>query len=457
VKLILNNTDDSFDVVALSNLFFPRDGFTEEKGKTLTVTRKDDSFEAVFTMSGQEFRSSRPIPAEIHDGERCAIKRAAYDVFSAATGIVSPWGLLSGVRPIRFYETLTGIYGDRTESVMQDYYLVTPEKIRLCRDTIARQAEARKNNREGDAALYISIPFCPSRCKYCSFVSQVTGDENKLIPEYLQVLKEEIRAKTALAEANGHRITTVYMGGGTPTTLSAEQMKDLMETVSFLVDVPSLLEYTVEAGRPDTITEEKLKVIEAGGATRISVNPQTLNDRILEAVGRRHTVADFYRAYEAAQKTSLAVNVDLIAGLPGDTPKSFEATMKGVTALAPHNVTVHTLYLKRAADYGEENPEQFTRYAREAVEMVAISQQYCRDYGYLPYYLYRQKNTVGNLENVGYAKPGYESPYNIYMMDDLQPIYGTGANATTKSIADGKVSRVCNTKFAYNYLKEGWK
>ena len=457
LKLILNNTDDSFDIVALSNLFFPRDGFTEEKGKVLTVTRNGDVFEAVFEWNGTVYRSARKIPAEVHDGERCAIKRAAYDVFSEATGIESPWGLLSGVRPIRFYETLTGIYGDKTEEVMAKHYLVTAEKIELCRNTIAHQAEARRNNRQGDAAMYISIPFCPSRCKYCSFVSQVTGDENKLIPEYLEVLKEEIGAKAASAREQGHRITTVYMGGGTPTTLSAVQMDDLMKTVASHVDVSSLLEYTVEAGRPDTITAEKLKVIEANGATRVSVNPQTLNEEILQAVGRRHTVEQFYNAYEQARKTSLAVNIDLIAGLPGDNPTSFEETMKGVTALDSHNITVHTLYLKRAADYGEEDPTQFTKNAREAVEMVNISQRYCKQYGYHPYYLYRQKNTVGNLENVGYAKEGFESPYNIYMMDDLQPIYGAGANAVTKTISDGKVSRVCNTKFAYNYLKEKWK
>lgn len=457
MELILHNTEDSFDVIALSNLFFPRDGFTEKKGKTLTVTKKENSFEAVFEWDGSIYRSESMIPDGIHDGERCAIKRAAYDVFSAATGIQSPWGLLSGVRPIRFYETLLGIYGNNTERVMRDYYLVTDEKIELCKNTIAHQEQARNQNHHGDAALYISIPFCPSRCKYCSFVSQVTGDENKFIPEYLEVLKEEIRTKLTLARENGHKITTVYMGGGTPTTLSARQLDDLMGTVAKELDVPSLLEYTVEAGRPDTITEEKLDAIRNNGATRISVNPQTLHDSILQAVGRKHTVADFYRAYEMAQKTPLAINVDLIAGLPGDSPLLFEQTMRGVTELNPHNITVHTLYLKRAADYGEEDPKQFTKNAKEAVEMVRISQEYCKNHGYFPYYLYRQKNTVGNLENVGYAKNGYESPYNIYMMDDLQPIYGTGANATTKTILNGTVSRVCNTKFAYNYLNEKWK
>ncbi|MBO5214238.1 MAG: coproporphyrinogen dehydrogenase HemZ [Clostridia bacterium] len=457
MKLILNGTDDSFDVVALSNLFFPRDGFTEEKGKILTITRKDDSFEAVFAWKSVLYRSIHKIDPALHDGERCAIKRAAYDVFSEATGIQSPWGILSGVRPIRFYETLTGIYGERTDSVLEKSYLVTPEKIDLCKKTLLGQKKAKEENRPGDAGMYLSIPFCPSRCKYCSFVSQVTQDENKFIPEYLAVLKEEIAAKIALAKEKGHRITTLYIGGGTPTTLSANQMKDLMETMAKHLDISSLLEYTVEAGRPDTITEEKLRVIEALGATRISVNPQTLSDSILQAVGRKHTAEDFYRAYEAARKTNLAVNVDLIAGLPGDTPEQFEDTMEKITALDPHNVTVHTLYLKRAADFGEEDPAEFTKNAKNAVKMVEISQAYCRERGYFPYYLYRQKNTVGNLENVGYAKPGYESPYNIYMMDDLQPIYGAGANATTKFIENGKTSRVCNTKFAYNYITEKWK
>lgn len=457
MKLILNNTDDSFDIIALSNLFFPRDGFTEEKGKVLTVTRTENEFEAIFEWNGSTYRSAHSVDPALHDGERCALKRAAYDVFSAATGIVSPWGILSGVRPIRFYQTLTEIYGEKTEDVMKRSYLVTPEKIDLCKRTIQRQEAARKENHPGDAGMYISIPFCPSRCKYCSFVSQVTGDESKLIPEYLEVLKEEIAVKTAMAREKGHRITTVYVGGGTPTTLSAEQLQDLMETVAKHVDVPSLLEYTVEAGRPDTITKEKLAVIEGNGAGRISVNPQTLSDEILRAVGRRHTAEDFFRAYQWARDTKLAVNVDLIAGLPGDTPEQFEETMKQIAELDPHNLTVHTLYLKRAADFAEEAPEEFTKNAVDTVKMVDISQKYCREYGYLPYYLYRQKNTVGNLENVGYAKPGYESPYNIYMMDDLQPIYGVGANATTKFLEQGTVSRVCNTKFAYNYLKEKWK
>ena len=457
MKLILNNTDDSFDVVALSNLFFPRDGFTEEKGKLLTVTRTGNEFEAVFQWNGKQYRSVHTVDAALHDGERCALKRAAYDVFSEATGIVSPWGILSGVRPIRFYQALTEIYGEKTEDVMKTFYLVTSEKIDLCKRTIQRQQAAREANCAGDAGMYISIPFCPSRCKYCSFVSQVTGDESKLIPEYLEVLKEEIAAKAAMAKKKGHRITTVYVGGGTPTTLSAEQLKDLMETVANYVNVPSLLEYTVEAGRPDTITKEKLAIIEGNGAGRISVNPQTLSDEILRAVGRKHTAEDFFRAYEWARATNLAVNVDLIAGLPDDTPEQFGQTMKKIVELDPHNVTVHTLYLKRAADYAEQAPEEFTKNAVNAVKMVDISQRYCREYGYLPYYLYRQKNTVGNLENVGYAKEGFESPYNIYMMDDLQPIYGVGANATTKFLENGTVSRICNTKFAYNYLKERWK
>ncbi len=457
MKLILNNTDDTFDLVALSTLFFPREGFTEEKGKILTVTRQNDVFEAKFQWKDNTFYAAHRIDPSLHDGERCAIKRAAYDVFCAATGIESPWGILSGVRPIRFYETLTGIYGARTEEIMENAYLVSPEKIELCRDTIAHQATARKLNGPADAGMYISIPFCPSRCKYCSFVSQVTGEEGKLIPDYLNILKEEIRIKIALAKERGHNITTVYVGGGTPTTLSSNQLRELMETISDGLDPSSLLEYTVEAGRPDTITEEKLKTIESMGASRISVNPQTLNDKVLEQVGRKHTADDFYKAYTLARKTNLAVNVDLIAGLPGDTPESFEQTMEGITRLDPHNITVHTLYLKRAADYAEEKPEQFTANAKNAVTMVATSQRYCRENGYFPYYLYRQKNTVGNLENVGYAKPGFESPYNIYMMDDLQPIYGAGANAVTKMMENGTVSRVCNTKYAYNYIKERWK
>lgn len=457
MKLNLIHTDRSFDVVSLCPLFFPRDGFSEEKGKILTVIREEDRYRTVFEWNGTEYTSEYPIRDQILDAERTALKRAVYQVLSKATGITSPWGILSGVRPLRFYETVREAYGAQTADIMEEEYLVDRQKTELCRSVLEQQQAARRANTPNSAALYLSIPFCPSRCKYCSFVSQVTGDETNLIPEYLHVLKEEIAARLQTAAENGDQISTAYLGGGTPTTLTASQLNDLLKSLAKHIDLSGLLEFTVEAGRPDTIDPEKLAVLEANGVTRISVNPQTLDDGVLQLVGRRHTVADFYRAYEQTRKTSLDINVDLIAGLPGDTPEKFDRTMSEITALAPENLTVHTLYLKRAADYGAQDAELFTQNTAQTVEMVRLSQEHCRKNGYLPYYLYRQKNTVGNLENVGYAKKGKENYYNIYMMDDLQTIYGAGANAITKTVRNGTVSRSCNTKYAYNYIKEKWK
>ena len=299
--------------------------------------------------------------------------------------------------------------------------------------------------------------FCPTRCKYCSFVSGATEKEHRYIPKYLEVLAEELVQKAALIRQREQKLQTIYIGGGTPSVLSAQQLDFLIGHINRTFDLSHMCEFTVEAGRPDTITEEKISVLASNGVTRVSVNPQTLNDEVLRIVGRKHTVADFYRAYDTVSKTSMSVNIDLIAGLPGENADGFAEGVSKITELSPDNITVHSLYIKRAADYGIDGSgkEFVCAKADEGTKMITLGSEILHNNGYLPYYIYRQKNTVGNNENTGYAKHGKECKYNILMMDDLQTIYGCGAGGMTKIVNGTNIERLSNTKFAYNYIGNG--
>ena len=300
-------------------------------------------------------------------------------------------------------------------------------------------------------SLYISIPFCPSRCSYCSFVSHSIAEAGKLIPAYVDCLCRELSIWGELIRRLELKLDTVYIGGGTPTAISAEQLGQIMDAVRANMHMDPVREYTVEAGRPDTITPEKLEVIRSHGATRITINPQTLNDKVLRAIGRKHTAQQAVDAFRLARSLGFAnINMDLIAGLPEDTPDSFRDTLDRVIALDPESITVHTLTLKRSAALYAQGGSQI---ANPAAAMVDYSVRRLPEAGYRPYYLYRQKNTLENLENVGYAKPGFESLYNILIMDETQTILGAGCAASTKLVTpDGQITRIHNHKFPYEYI-----
>ena len=301
-----------------------------------------------------------------------------------------------------------------------------------------------------EIGLYVSIPFCPTRCSYCSFVSHSMDSARALIPAYVEKLCEELAVLGNIIRERGLIVQSVYIGGGTPTSLTALQLRQVMEAVAEHIPLTHAREYTVEAGRADTITREKLSVIRQMGATRISVNPQTLQDSVLEVIGRRHTAQQAVRAYETAREMGFDdINMDLIAGLPTDTFEGFADTLSRVMALSPDSITVHTLTRKRAADL---YTAQGLTGVQEVSAMAKLAADRLPQAGWRPYYLYRQKNTIGNLENVGYARPGKENLYNILIMDETQTILAAGCAASTKVVKNGQITRVMNYKFPYEYI-----
>jgi oxygen-independent coproporphyrinogen-3 oxidase len=306
--------------------------------------------------------------------------------------------------------------------------------------------------KDNSFSLYVSIPFCPTRCSYCSFVSQSVEQCLGQIPEYLDNLCKEIEYTAKLVSRLGLVLDTVYFGGGTPTTLEADQLERLMKTIANSFDLSQLREYTVEAGRPDTITKQKLEAIKRNGCTRVSINPQTLSDSVLEKIGRKHTTEQFFKAFELAREVGFdSINTDIIAGLPSDTPESFAYTVDKLIQLGAENITVHTLSIKRAARLNRDREEGLLE--NPADKMVGYATKRLLESGYVPYYLYRQKNMLENLENIGWSKPGKESLYNVYIMEEVQTILAVGAGGSTKLVdtKNKRLERVFNYKFPLEY------
>ncbi|MCR5136305.1 MAG: coproporphyrinogen dehydrogenase HemZ [Oscillospiraceae bacterium] len=367
-----------------------------------------------------------------------------------------PWGALTGVRPGKLLSPLLESEASDRQALkrFEKDYDVSHERALLCLDASRASLRADRELAPGDVCLYVGIPFCPTRCAYCSFVSQSVEKSMAQIPVFLEALEQEIRAVAGQVRANGLRVVSAYMGGGTPTTLSAEQLDRLLGLLEEEFDLSALRECTVEAGRPDTITEEKLRVLRRHAVDRVSVNPQTMSDRVLEAIGRKHSAEDILKALRTVRAVGgFAVNMDLIAGLPEDSPGSFRRTVDTVLALAPENITVHTLSIKRGARlrFGETGLPTDA----ETGEMLDYANAALRGSGYSPYYLYRQKNMSGGFENVGWTKPGYENLYNICIMEELCSILAVGAGGSTKLIRrdGGKNERLVAPKYPTEYVQ----
>ena len=302
---------------------------------------------------------------------------------------------------------------------MRDEYFLNPQKAALATTVASTEMKILKHIKDNLCSLYISIPFCPSKCAYCSFVSATTPKLLALIDQYIDKLLDDLDETFDVIKRLGIGISTIYIGGGTPTTLSAKQLTRIFKKIKEHIDPQDIMEFTLEAGRPDTITAEKLSVAKKYGVTRVSVNPQTLNEDVLREIGRKHTVEEFYQAYALAKKSGIKdINVDLIAGLPGDDFKSFSETMDKIIALSPTNITVHAFSVKKAADVLRKNSNIYSVTGNDAEKCISYSQIQTKFAGYKPYYMYRQKNTVGNLENVGFSMEGHEGLYNIFMMEE---------------------------------------
>lgn len=391
------------------------------------------------------------------DLQEYAMTNLLYGAFVELTGTHPAWGMLTGIHPVKLLRQYVEELGE--EAGMRrflDHCHVTPPKAELARRVLHAQAPAVEALNENDFSLYVSIPFCPTRCAYCSFVSQDVEHAKKLMDPYFQLLLVELEKVSQVTRDLGLSPVTVYIGGGTPTTLSAAQLSALCGKIRQVFDLSRCTEFTVEAGRPDTITEEKLLALREADITRISINPQSLSDQVLKNIGRRHTAQDIVEAFQLAQRLGFEnINADLIVGLPGDNLESFQKTLRGVIGLGASNVTVHSLALKRSARLNAPGGDlSLHSKSEETAAMMDYSIQQLTQAGFEPYYLYRQTRMAGNLENTGWAKPGTVCRYNIYTMDESSSVIACGAGGVSKlkDPYSGRLERIFNFKHPAEYI-----
>ncbi len=382
------------------------------------------------------------------------LAKAIIKVLSDITGIVPPWGILTGVRPAKLMRKYINTQGEeKAKEMFRSFLEVSEEKTELAATVAEYENTCIKMSGRNSYSLYVSIPFCPTRCSYCSFVSHSIDKAKKLIPDYVKKLCEEIKETAKTAAASGLTLETVYIGGGTPTSFSAEDIKTITDALRDNFDMKNVREFTVEAGRPDTIDEEKLTVLKNAGVTRISINPQTFSDSVLNAIGRSHTAEEAVEKYYLARKIGFDnINMDFIAGLPTDSAESFKRSLLKAVELAPENITVHTLALKRSSSIVTGNGTDSL--SLETEEMVEFSYRLLKEHGYTPYYMYRQSKSVGNLENVGWCKKDKPCLYNIYMMEEIHTVLSVGAAGVTKlkDPDSDYLMRVYNFKYPYEYI-----
>ena len=471
MRLILEGKINKTYVQSLCMMFFHGEKFPEnEENPRGTVfvkaTEQDGGIlaECEFSYLGNTVKTSAFCQNEEGDSlertSKCAVGKAVYLAGKELTGKEIPWGILTGIRPSKIgAELLLKHSYQKAYQILINKYLLSPKKAELVLSVAENETKILSSFDDNTCSLYVSIPFCPTRCEYCSFISYATAKLFQQIPAYLEKLCKELKEKAEIIKKTGHKLVTIYIGGGTPTTLEPKQLEILLSTIKNSFDLSYLEEFTVEAGRPDTITEEKLNVLKKFGIERVSVNPQTLNDEVLLAIGRRHTVNDFYNAYGEVNKVGFgSVNTDLIVGLTRDTYESFKQTVDKICELEPQNVTVHAFSVKKSARILAEDEEIYKKQDLSAVLSVDYAYEKLIDSGYVPYYMYRQKNTVCDLENVGYTKVGKECKYNVLMMSDSHTVFSCGAGATTKLVrkTNGKeeISRIFSPKYPYEYLQD---
>lgn len=453
-----------YEYEKLARVFFPDQKMNESEQSDPDALRIEVRWQGAclsskLKLGDREYYDETTAPADKADNKNyceLTIAQLLCRQLIKLTGFNPPWGLLTGIRPMKLLRMLTREYGrEEAERRFKEDYLVSDKKLAISRRTVVGEDKILSLSHDNSFSLYISVPFCPSRCSYCSFVSQSVEHAAKLIPEYTELLVRELKITADIAASLGLHLESVYMGGGTPTTLSAEQLERVLTATSDCFDMSDIKEFTVEAGRPDTVTPEKLAAIKRSGVGRISINPQTLNDEILRSIGRRHTVAQVYDAMNMAKAAGFDnINMDLIAGLQGDTLASYMRTIDGVIALDPASITVHTLAMKRSASMVTGHIAQYNAEGELAAQMLDYGEKRLTESGYDPYYLYRQSGMVGNLENVGWAKPGFEGVYNVFIMDETHTILAVGGGAVTKLKQPhvNNIERIFNYKYPYEYI-----
>jgi len=456
MKLTLTGHDDRYAVEQLQLALFPEG----TEGEAVSALHRGSTWltaTASITLGGRTVRASRRLKAaeETVRLRRRALQQSYYLAAVQLLPETPAWGALAGVRPTKITtkHLLEGGTIASADKLLRDVYYVTPERRQLALDCSKSTVAAVNKLEPTDISLYVGIPFCPTRCTYCSFVSRTIGRKTELMEPYLAALHREIAQAGQLLERSGRKVRTVYIGGGTPTTLTTSQMVSLLDAIRGSFDLSRCIEFTVEGGRPDTLTAEKLKAIRDHGADRMSINPQTMEDHVLRACGRPHTAADVLRAYREAEDAGFAaINMDLIAGLPGDSLDGFRRSVDALLALDPANITVHTLALKKGADLFEKRGNLPT--FQEAAQMVAYATEALRGRNYKPYYLYRQKYMSGSFENVGWSRDSLDCLYNIYMMEEIHTILSLGGGGMNKvNLPGGKLQRFHNPKFPEQYIE----
>lgn len=460
MNLYVKNHNFHFELENLTRLFFPNEKITvirdfSEPQPPYIYTEVSDKI-TISVNIGSFNKSETAVKKLADDDNELVSAQLLYKLLCDFTGLTQPWGILTGVRPVKLLRRLAEESSEEqaVKKFEKDFF-VSNEKIALSRETEHNERKILELSKPESFSLYVGIPFCPSRCSYCSFVMASIERAEKLIEPYTKLLCEEIKRTAEIANKLGLRLETVYFGGGTPTTLSAEQLDTVLRTVNKSFDMSSCREFTVEAGRPDTIDIAKLFALKENKVDRISINPQTVNDEVLKTIGRKHTAQQFFDAFELARKCGFDnINTDLIAGLPTDTPESFKNSLDSIVRLNAECITVHTLCMKRASRLTTEGVTLDLQQARDAREMLAYTQNILGQNEYIPYYMYRQSRMVGNLENVGWSKRGFESLYNVYVMDETHTILACGSGGVTKLKRNNPdyLERIFNFKYPYEYI-----
>lgn len=469
MKLIFSGHDYRYAVEQSLLAFFPgeRPVYEGEEPNTasvrLTLEGSDACAETELTVEGRRASGASRVAltegADEYERERLkqrAVKLSFFEAARTLTGVTPAWGALTGIRPAKLAAGLLeeGKSEAEADAILRDVYFVSDSRRALCLPCARAGLEAKKGLAKNEISLYVGIPFCPTRCAYCSFVSNSVEKSFHLVEPYLQALLAEVDSAARMVEELGLRVKSFYMGGGTPTTLSAEQMNRLLGRLNEKFRLADAVERTVEAGRPDTITAEKLDVLRRNGIDRISVNPQSMDDRVLSAIGRRHSGEDIREAMELVNRAGFPhVNMDLIAGLPEDTPDSFRRTLDEVIGFGTDNITIHTLSLKKGSRITLEGTRIPT--VEEVSAMLDYAAPALRAAGFAPYYLYRQKYMSGSFENVGWCRSGGTGWYNIYIMEELHTILSLGAGGSTKMVDPerNRIERVFNLKYPQEYIQ----
>lgn len=460
MNLYVKNHNFHFELENLTRLFFPNEKITvirdfSEPQPPYIYTEVSDKI-TISVNIGSFNKSETAVKKLTDDDNELVSAQLLYKLLCDFTGLTQPWGILTGVRPVKLLRRLAEESNEEqaVKKFEKDFF-VSNEKIALSRETEHNERKILELSKPESFSLYVGIPFCPSRCSYCSFVMASIERAEKLIEPYTKLLCEEIKQTAEIANKLGLRLETVYFGGGTPTTLSAEQLDTVLGTVNKSFDMSTCREFTVEAGRPDTIDIAKLFALKENKIDRISINPQTVNDEVLKTIGRKHTAQQFFDAFELVRKCGFDnINTDLIAGLPTDTPESFKNSLDSIVRLNAECITVHTLCMKRASRLTTEGVTLDLQQARDAREMLAYTQNILGQNEYIPYYMYRQSRMVGNLENVGWSKRGFESLYNVYVMDETHTILACGSGGVTKLKRNNPdyLERIFNFKYPYEYI-----